>query len=227
MTAANTAIVPAAGRSRRMGRPKLLLPLGGGTVLGATLAALAAGGAGRLVVVRRPDDRALADWLGGEAAGEIGRRAGLAVDAVPPLLAAVNPSPERGMLSSILAGLDSLGASAGEGALLVCPGDLPALSAGTVAAVLAALERSGTALPVPVHGGRRGHPLAIAPRRVPEIPTLDLDVGLRQLLDRHPDEILEVPVDDPGCVRDVDTPEDYEDLRSLSEAEPTGRRRRV
>lgn len=202
------AIVPAAGASRRMGAPKLLLPYrgpaGGETVIGSTLAALFGGGAGRVCVVTRPDDESLREPL----------------RHLPGVLLAVNPEPERGMLSSILAGLDALGGpsalAAREEVLLVTPGDLPALSAATVAAVVAA-SRSGAALVVPVHrSGKRGHPLAIAPRRVHDLPGLDPAIGLRQLLDRRcgpeEDDLREVPVDDPGCVRDIDTPEDYRRL---------------
>lgn len=207
-----TAIVPAAGRSRRMGRPKLLLPFGEGTVLGATVAALAAGGADRIVVVTRRDDRRLAAWL----------RHGAAREAVKPaaLVLAVNPDPDRGMLSSILAGLEAVGGGELREPVLVCPADLPALSPGTVRAVVEALASSGRPLAVPTHEDRRGHPLAVAPRLLPEIAALDLDVGLRQLLERHPDDVLEVRVDDPGCIRDVDTPADY---RELSGTGPSAR----
>jgi molybdenum cofactor cytidylyltransferase len=206
------AIVPAAGASRRMGEPKLLLPFGPAgetTVIGATLSALLAGGAGRACVVTRPDDE------------ELRRR----LRDLPGVVLAVNREPERGMLSSILAGLAALGGpealrARGE-ALLVSPADLPALSAGTVAAVIAALE-AGAGLAVPVHRRgdsrrsrwKRGHPLGIAPPRIAELPGLDPEVGLRQLVDRAaPGAIVEVPVDDPGCVHDVDTPEDYQRLR--------------
>jgi len=213
MARMTVAVVPAAGRSRRMGRPKLLLPFGDGTVLGATLAALAAGGAQRIAVVGRPQDRELDAWMRDGAADELARRVPEAPEL--DLLRATNPDPDRGMLSSVLAGLEALG---GPGLdteesriLLVCPADLPALAPATVAAVL---ERAaeGAALAVPVHAGRRGHPLAIASARVREVSTLDLAVGLRQLLERHPEEIAEVPVDDPGCVRDLDTPADYDSL---------------
>jgi len=214
------AIVPAAGRSQRMGRPKLLLSAGGGeTVVGATVRPLVEGGVERICLVVGPiagpagedrDAERLRDWA-------LGR--GFTV--------AVNPDPERGMLSSILEGLSALGgaeklAAAGQ-VLLVTPADLPGLRPSTVRSVIRALRmgaatNTALAVPVVVLGGpsgrrlRRGHPLAIAPRLLREVAELDLDVphgGLRQILDRHPDEILEVPVDDPGCIHDVDTPEDY------------------
>lgn len=129
------------------------------------------------------------------------------------------------MLSSLLAGLEALGGAAALAAartvLLVTPGDLPRLSRGTVEAVLAALaanRRAGLALPVhrtqglPSARARRGHPLAIAPHLVEEIVTLDPEIGLRQLRQRFPDSVVEVPVDDPGCVDDIDTPAQYRRL---------------
>jgi len=218
------AVVPAAGASRRMGRPKLLLPVEGGeTVVGATVRPLVEGGADRICLVIGPleggrgdrDARRLRDWA-------LGR----------DLTVAVNPDPERGMLSSILEGIAALGgaetlAAAGQ-ILLVTPADLPGLRPSTVRAVLRALSRDPArdrerkapvlAVPVVTQGtrARRGHPLAIAPRLLPEVAGLDLHAagGLRQLLDRHPDEILEVEVDDPGCIHDVDTPEEYNAARS-------------
>ena len=191
------AVVPAAGASRRMGRPKLTLPWREGSVLEATLAALLAGGAERAVVVAGPG-AILAGWQ-------------------PPagVTLASNPSPERGMLSSVRAGLAAL-AEAGPAPrmLLVCPGDLPALRAETVRELLAAQRRHG-GIVVPVHGGRRGHPLVVPERWLPAIGELDEAVGLRQLLRVAVDDLLQHPVDDPGTVLDVDTPEAYESLRDL------------
>ena len=121
------------------------------------------------------------------------------------------------MLSSILAGLAALGGAsdlARRGVpLLVTPGDLPALRSATVALLLARQAATGAGLAVPVHAGRRGHPLLIAARLIPEIERLDPARGLRHLLDLHPGELFTVETDDPGCIADVDTPEDYERLR--------------
>lgn len=191
----SVAIVPAAGASRRMGRPKPLLPYAGGTIVGGVVVALRAGNVGEVVLVTAPGDDRLADW---------GREQGLIV--------AVNPRPEDGMLSTIRAGLARLGGTAALAEagrpLLVTPADLPRLSAATVGAVLAALG-AGAPLAVPAHRGRRGHPLGIASALLPEIDTLDPTVGLRQLLDRHAGSLWTIPVDDPGAVRDLDTPADY------------------
>lgn len=191
------AIVPAAGRGARMGGKKLLLPFRGSTVIGACLEALRAGGVGRIIVVRGADPAV--EGPARAHGAEIAR----------------NPAPERGMLGSIWEGLAALGgparlAATGE-ALLVCPADLPALSGATVRAVREAVER-GARLALPAHGGKRGHPLGISAGLAAEILSLDPAAGLRELRERHRGEVETIAVDDPGCVRDVDTPEEYRDL---------------
>lgn len=203
------AIVPAAGASRRMGRPKLLLPYGDGTVLGSLLGALRGAGVSPIVVVAAAADAELRAWCAAAIA------AAAATDAAG-LTVALNAAPEHGMLSSILAGLAALGGAAtlagGRATLLVCPGDLPALRPQTVVELLRRRDAVGAGLAVPVHRGRRGHPLAVAPALVPEIESLDPARGLRQLLDLHSEDLLTVEVEDPGCVADLDTPADYERL---------------
>jgi molybdenum cofactor cytidylyltransferase len=185
-----------------MGTPKWRLPYGDTCVLGAVVAALERGGANSIALAVRPDDLELCRWAEGRG-----------------LLVGRNPEPERGMLSSVLVGIDALGgiarwaAGRREGPLLVCPADLPALTATTVRRLLEAMREGRCRLAVPTWEGRRGHPLAVGPERVAEIAALDPAVGLRALLERHPEELLELPVEDPGCVLDVDAPEDYERLR--------------
>ncbi len=196
--AISVAVIPAAGRSTRMGRSKAELPYRGATVIEATLRALGRGGVDQACVVLAPGST-LRDTLPGD--GFIRTRE--------------NPEPERGMLSSVVEGLLELGGArslAQRGAVLVvCPVDFPALRGSTVAAVIQAIE-NGAELAVPVHAGRRGHPLAICPRLIPAIPELDLEVGLRQLLDHHAAAVVEVAVEDPGIHLNVNTPEDYRRL---------------
>lgn len=194
------AVLPAAGASRRMGRPKLLLPFNGGPLVAGVVNALLGAGVEEIVLVTAAEDEDLRGWA---------RRSGIE--------SAVNPDPGRGMLSSIREGIAALGGAAElarRGAtLLVSPADLPNLQPETVVELLRRMRESGAPISEPVFQGKRGHPLGIAPRLIPEIETLDLAIGLRQLRDRHEAELLEVPVKDPGVVRDVDTPEDYERLQ--------------
>ena len=139
------------------------------------------------------------------------------------------------MLSSIREGIAALGGSAElarRGAiLLVAPADLPNLQAETVLDLLRRMRDAGfEAVAVPLARANLGraalaealreHPElalgvdctihAIAPRLIPEIDTLDLNVGLRQLRNRHAAELLEMETADAGVVQDVDTPEDFE-----------------
>lgn len=185
-----------------MGRSKPLLPFADGTLIGAVIDTLEKASVGSILVVARREDAPLAAWL---AARDI------------PL--AINPHPERGMLSSLWAGIEGLGGAAEltarVAALLVTPSDHPSFAVTTVKRLLAAVS-AGAGLAVPLFAGRRGHPLVIAPALIAEIVELDLDQGLRQLALRHPRELVEVPVTDPGVVADIDTPEDYR--RALNEA---------
>jgi molybdenum cofactor cytidylyltransferase len=182
-----------------MGRPKLLLPYLKGTILGALVASLRAAGVETIALVTAPGDAALQEWA--RAAG---------------LLAAVNPHPERGMLSTIQEGIMALDSAVAlleqQRTLLIAPADLPALRPATVAEVIRRRDAANASLALPVWNGRHGHPLAIAPELIPEIAALDPAIGLRQLRDRHAAATLWIEVDDPGAVHDVDTPDDYEAL---------------
>jgi len=195
MPAPPIALLPAAGASRRMGRPKLLLPDLEGTIVGALVASLRAAGVETIALVSAPEDTALQDWA--RAHG---------------LVAAVNPAPERGMLSTIQAGIAGLDLLAQPRTLLISPADLPALRPATIAEVVRRREAANAPLALPVWQGRHGHPLVIAPELIPEIAALDPAIGLRQLRDRHAAATLWIEVDDPGAVHDVDTPDDYEAL---------------
>ena len=170
-----------------MGRPKLLLPWGDSTVLESTLAALRDGGVSTNVVVLAPRGP-LEEWR-------------------PPsgVRTAVNPDPASGMLSSVLVDFAALSAPAPD-PLLVCPADLPALRASTVTALLAAYRECG-GIVVPRHGRRRGHPLLISPRWQARMPELaHHQAGLRRILELAAGVVHELAVDDPGCIRDVETP---------------------
>ena len=202
------AILPAAGQSTRMGRPKLLLPFGASTIVGSAVAALRTAGVERIVLVRAPGAEELKAWARSER-----------------LEVAINPRPERGMLSSILAGLDLLGGaqavSAGGKPIVITPADMPTIRPSSIRHVIEAHLGSDRSLAVATYRGKKGHPLVIPPSMAAELPGLDASVGLKHLLERG-HRLLEVELDDPGVVRDVDTPDDY---RSLRWPRPAGARR--
>lgn len=91
--------------------------------------------------------------------------------------------------------------------LLIALGDMPAVAADTIARIIAALD-GGAAIAVPCHHGRRGHPVGFAARLVPTLQALTQDQGARRVLLANADAVLEIPVDDPGVLADVDTAAD-------------------
>lgn len=194
----NLALVPAAGRSSRLGRPKALLPIAGRPLIDRLLGTLRQGGIDESIVVVAPgEDRLLAHC----------RARGVAV--------AVNTQVRQGMLSSVLCGLNRAGDRlAGARSLTICPVDFPWLEAETVAALLAALADSPYPIVVPRYGDRQGHPLVLAPAVSRDIERLDLGIGLRGLLALHPVETVDV--DDPGVLRDLDTWRDHDRLRKAT-----------
>jgi len=198
------AIIPAAGRSRRMGQPKLLLPWGTSTVIEQVLAAWRQSRVTHTIVVVHPNDETLA---------EVCRRCGAIV--VQP----DQPPPE--MKDSILHGL----ARAAEfepqpqDAWLVAPADLPTLQPDWINAVLAMYEglRSAHEAPriwLPCSDGHRGHPLLLAWAFAGEVASLSAHEGLNALLDRH--RLGYVDFVDAATAEDLDTPEDYQRLRPPS-----------
>jgi molybdenum cofactor cytidylyltransferase len=182
-------VVLAAGASSRMGTPKALLDAGGRSFVAAIAATARAAGVQPIVVVVGPPHEAAI-------------RATLAGD----WIVAHNPQPERGMLSSVQAGVRALPPV---DATLVWPVDIPAVQPETVRAVLAAAPGSTV---IPTHGGRGGHPLRVPAARFAELLAIDSPLGLRALLQAQPSTVVRLAVDDPAILIDVDTPEDLKRL---------------
>ena len=122
-----------------------------------------------------------------------------------------NADPSRGQLSSIWAGLDARAPDA-EGLLMTLV-DVPMLAASTVSAVVDAWRRSRAPIVRPIVDGRRGHPVIFDRQVFDELRHAPLDAGARTVVRAHWHDSLDVPVDDRGCLIDVDTPSDYEQLR--------------
>jgi molybdenum cofactor cytidylyltransferase len=185
-----TAVVLAAGKSERMGRPKMLLPFGRKTLIETVLAG---------VLRSRVDDVVVV--LGAH------REAIEPVVSKFQLRTVFNPDHGNGMLSSVLRGLGEVPAAAQ--AFLVVLGDHPFPPASAIDRLIAARERTGKGIVLPVFRGRRGHPVLIDMRYRDDVTVLDPSVGLRQLLRDHPNDVLEVSVRTPSVLTDIDRPSDY------------------
>jgi molybdenum cofactor cytidylyltransferase len=191
------AVVPAAGRSARMGRPKLLLTFGGATLIHRVVTALRHGGVGRVIVVAPPSAAPEGPAIAVEAA-----RAGAEV--VSP---AARPLEMR---LSIELGLGALGDAPPPGHVLLGPADSPGITAAVVARLLDVAARRPDCIIVPCHDGRRGHPIILPWDVADEIRDLPPDVGVNALVARHRDRVLELAFPDPNLVVDLDTPQDWE-----------------
>ncbi|HEX9148371.1 MAG TPA: nucleotidyltransferase family protein [Thermoanaerobaculia bacterium] len=192
------AVVPAAGRSLRMGSEKVLLPFAGSTMLGTVLSKLSEAGVARSVVVLRPDSA---------EAHLIARAAGAEI--------VINPHPEDEMLVSIRLGIEPL-----EGAVdvfFVWPADHPAVSTATLRELASRASRDLAV--IPVHSGRRGHPAIVGTDLLADMARIRPSAGLRQLWRDRADRVRELEVDDPGILENLDDPETYERVRRRAERE--------
>jgi molybdenum cofactor cytidylyltransferase len=191
------AVVPAAGHSTRMGRPKLALPLGDRTVLEHVVAALRAGGADHVVVVVGPHVPQLLPLA--TAAGAD----------VCPL-----PEPTADMRATVEHGLNWLEARhhpQPADAWLLAPADHPALDPAVIRALCNSFNNDpAKSILIPVHGGRRGHPALVAWRHAAGVRALPADRGINSYFRDHAAEVVEVPVAGTGVLCDLDTPEDYD-----------------
>lgn len=186
------AIILAAGESKRMGRPKMLLPWGATTVIGHVISVVRSAGVEDLVVVTGGAH----DEVQAALRSEIGVR---------PVF---NPGFARGeMLSSIQRGLESM--QPGTRAALIGLGDQPQVREGSVRRVCAAFLEKGSLLVAPSYGMRRGHPWLVARPLWGDLLALKPPQTPRDFLDAHAREIEYVEVDNPSIIEDLDTPEDY------------------
>jgi molybdenum cofactor cytidylyltransferase len=185
------AVILAAGKSERMGSPKPLLPWGKRTLIEATIDGIARSLANEILVVL-----------------------GAAREVIEPVIAkyhvgrVFNPDFGRGMLSSIQRGLGAVSRDAR--AVLFFLGDQPPPHPAMINRLIRAYNNTGKGIVLPVHGGRRGHPVLIDLKYRNAIRALDPGIGLRQLMRDHPEDVLEVRTRSPRVLHDIDTPEDYE-----------------
>jgi molybdenum cofactor cytidylyltransferase len=182
-------IVLAAGESRRMGGSnKLLADLGGEPLIRRSVRTLTEGDVDPVIVVT----------------GHMGEQVAAAVADLPVTLVA-NPGYSEGMGAAIRTGIGAL--PDGLDGVFVLPGDMPAVRAGTVGALMAAFDPpGGRTICVPENAGVRGHPVLFARRFFPELRACGGDVGARGVLREHAEDVAAVPVQDPGIALDLDTP---------------------
>ena len=184
------AVVPAAGKSVRMGTPKMLLPFKGSTIIEQVIKNLLDSDVDRIVVVT------------GAYRDEI-----MKVTRRYDVFHCYNEDYHKGMLSSLKCGFYSV--PDGCSGVLILPGDQPMTGSVEINRVIEAYLSSEKGLAVATYGERRGHPLIVDLKYSDEVLDLPDEKGLRELVQRHPDDLLEVKAGDSAVLRDIDTPDDY------------------
>lgn len=190
------AILPAAGRSERMGEPKLLLQYAGKTIIEHVVATWKQSRVEHVIVVVHPDDEELATRAT-EAGAEVVR------------LDAATPDMKATILNGLAYVREHYQPQPGD-VWLVAPADTPRLHRAAIDAVLAAYDPQAPQMVAPYRGEKRGHPVLFPWALADEVGRLAADEGLNRLVERGP--LLRVPVEDPGILADLDTPDDYRRL---------------
>lgn len=201
-----TALVPAAGMSRRLGRNKLLLPFKGKPLIAHAVDTITASMVDEIIVV-----------LGHEAVqvrAAIGKKRVRFVD---------NPDYQQGLGTSVRAGFAAVPGHAT--AIMIYLADQPLLEAGDVNFLIRAFAEASKinkSVVVPLFRGQRGNPVLVSSSHQAAILTMAGETGCRRVIKQNPDQVLTVEMETDHVVRDIDTMEAYE--RLLAEVqEPTQR----
>jgi molybdenum cofactor cytidylyltransferase len=182
-----SAILLAAGKSSRMGKLKQLMPLGDSTILEQTLDNLLSSRVAEVIVVL------------GHKAEEITKRL-----SGRPVKLVVNPLYRKGMSSSIAAGLKFVDRQSQ--AVMLVLGDQPYVDSATIDRLIDAFSQNKKGIAIPTYKKQRGHPLIFDRKYQAPLSHLSGDIGGREIISQHPEDVLEVPVKCEGVVIDIDTP---------------------
>ena len=187
-----SAIILSAGSSHRMGQPKALLRINKMTFIHHIIECVESAGLQNNVIVLGFEPKKIQHSL---------------VDFSGTVI--VNDQWEQGQLTSIIAGINSITSKKCIGAM-ICPVDHPCITSELVKKLFeVSLQHKGMII-IPVYQGKRGHPVIVPSELFSEICSASLQVGLRQVIHAHEQEIITVPTDEQGILVNIDTPEDYQ-----------------
>ena len=183
-------VILAAGESRRMGRPKLLMPFGDKSIIDVVINEAIRSKLNHLIVVVGSDKDKIKKQIQDY-----------------PLTITENPEYHRGMLSSVQYGLRALPDN--HDAVMILLGDQPMIPASVINQVINSYHQTDKGIVIATHNGKRGHPILFEMKYRHEVLQLGPDHSLHDLTRNHRDDILEVEVDTPDILRDIDTIDDY------------------
>lgn len=185
-----SAILLAAGQSKRMGQPKQLLPFGQSTIVEQAVDNLLGSAVSEVIVVV------------GYRADEV-----IKILATKPVKLTINPDYKQGMSTSIVAGLNLVDSRAQ--AVMLTLGDQPLIDSQTINRLIKEFHHHDKGIAIPIYQGRRGHPIIFAIKYKEELSKLRGDIGGRYIIKKYPHDILEVAVSSQGINIDIDTISDY------------------
>jgi molybdenum cofactor cytidylyltransferase len=184
------AVILAAGESKRMGTPKMLLPFKGFTMIESVIDNITRSDADNTLIVLGAEKERLTQLPG-----------------ILRVVRCYNDNYKEGMLSSVKCAFKNV--PAGTRAVMVFQGDQPLITPDVINSVIKAYLSSEKGIIIPVFNSRRGHPVLIDIKYKDDIEQLNKDKGLRSLAYMFPDDVLEVLTDEPGILRDFDTYDQY------------------
>ena len=193
------AIILAAGDSTRMGRPKALLPdTDGRPFVARVVRTFAEAGVRDVIIVAGSQHAAIVDAIAADR---------------PPVtpVFVTNSQPSLGQLASLRIGL-SVATKLDVDGVLVTPVDIPMVRPSTVRELVRVWERTRAPIVRPAVGERHGHPVLFACAVFDALRSAPLASGARTVVHAWGDRLVNVPVDDPGCLFDIDTPADYDTI---------------
>jgi molybdenum cofactor cytidylyltransferase len=192
-----SAILLAAGESNRMGQPKQLMPFDQSTIVERTIDNLLNSAVSETIVVLGYRDQDVRKTI-----------------ADKPVKIAINPDYQQGMSASVIAGLKQVDKRAQ--AVLIALGDQPFVDSQTINTLVEAFIANNRGIIIPVYQGRRGNPVIFAIKYKDELWNLKGDIGGREIINHHPDDVLEVAVNCEGVLLDIDTAENYTSMIKLN-----------
>jgi len=193
------AVILAAGYSSRMKSFKPLLPVGELTAIERSIEAVEGAGIKNIIVVTGHNRELLLPVL---------EKSGVSEE--------YNSDYAKGMFSSIKAGVSSAKKVFPEiKGVVLMPVDCPLISGAVISSVVQSADDDSFS--VPVYEGKKGHPLLIPEKYFGEICDYDGPGGLKGVTDKYWDKMKRVPVEEEGCVLDMDTPEGYDEIKEFLE----------
>ena len=193
-----SAILLAAGESKRMGKNKLFLSWGKRTILEHCLQTLLRSKVKEVVIVLNDPMKEKRDRLKDRKVKVV-----------------MNPHYKKGMSTSIRCGLKALDPKSN--GILIALGDQPFIKTRTINALIGAFGRAKGKIIVPSFRGRRGHPVIFHRKYEEELLRLRGDAGGKTIIMKHPEDVHIIPVKSEGVIRDIDTWRNYKkELRMRS-----------